>query len=401
MLVSWRFVNWLWTLPLARDVHRKSGGIWTVNAKARKNTEVSLCTLSPEDRKEFEHAMKKELDSFLSSEAIICSSHNIPLERILRMRWIYVWKSVNEKSGKEVGRKAKARLIRRGYEDPRLTTLEREAPTLSCLGRNWLLAETARRKLKLRAGDIKTAFLQGQKSELTEQVYGMPPQDVREALNMKPHEILRIAKPIYGLLNATKRWYDSLSAFLLDDGWVIHSLDKCLFKRIKSRGEICGYLGIHVDDVLTSGFGDEYEHCIQRLRNKFTFGSWENAMDGTITYCGCEITHHSDFSIWVGQQKFSMSVDEINLSTERKGEPLEEATSQEKRQMRQCLGALNWRATQSAPWLLSTVSHLQGVVEIAQVQDLLSVNRLVRLQRKRYDHGLFFPCLSGPCAQKY
>ena len=56
------------------------------------------------------------------------------------------------------------------------------------------------------SGDIKTAFLQGSQTELEDRLYGEPTPEVRQLLNMKDHEILRISKAIYGLLNAPKRW---------------------------------------------------------------------------------------------------------------------------------------------------------------------------------------------------
>ena len=59
--------------------------------------------------------------------------------------------------------------------------------------------------------------------------------------------------------------------------------------------------------------------------------------------------------------------------------------------------ALNRRATQSAPWLLATVSLLQGCVENGFVSDLLAVNKLVRLQRKHANKGMYFPSFDGPC----
>ena len=68
--------------------------------------------------------------------------------------------------------------------------------------------------------------MQGSKSELDEEVYGLPPDDVRQSLKMASHEFLQIAKAVHGLLNAPKCWYESLSQFLIDDGWIIHSLDK-------------------------------------------------------------------------------------------------------------------------------------------------------------------------------
>ena len=189
-----------------RDVHFQKG-IWVVNAKARKGAEVVLRKLNKDDQELFEVAMKKELDSFLSSEAVqICSSHGISPERVMQMRWVYTWKSVDEGDQTVGNRKAKARLIIKGYQDPRLLTLPRESPTLSVLGRNLLLACAACFKMLICSGDIKTAFLQGSQTELEDRLYGEPTPEVRQLLNMKDHEILRISKAIYGLLNAPKRW---------------------------------------------------------------------------------------------------------------------------------------------------------------------------------------------------
>ncbi len=379
-----------------RDVH-KQRNVWVVNAKARKGAEVNVRKLCPEEQMEFEEAMKKELDSFLSTEAVqICSSNGVPEDRIMQMRWVHTWKPVLSDAGEQVDRKAKARLIIKGYQDPRLMSLPRESPTLSTLGRNLLLTCAAKGKMRLSSGDIKTAFLQGGNTELQENLYGLPPPEVRRLLNMKDSDILRIAKAIYGLLNAPKKWFESLSSFLLSDGWISHALDQCLFKRIVGD-QVVGYLGIHVDDVLVSGVGSEYDASIQRLRDRFPFGAWTNAMEGPFTYCGCEIRQKPDFSIQVSQERFALSLDEVNISLERKNQVDEEVTHLERRAMRQALGGLNWRATQSAPWLLATVSHLQGCIETATVNELCQVNKLIRLQRKRMEHGLFFPALHGEC----
>ena len=81
---------------------------------------------------------------------------------------------------------------------------------------------------------------------------------------------------------------------------------------------------------------------------------------------------------------------ELDISAERRQDPQAPITPEERSQMRQRLGALNWRATQTAPWLLATVSVLQGCVEDGVVSDLLSVNKLVRLNRKHQDQGIRF-----------
>ena len=59
--------------------------------------------------------------------------------------------------------------------------------------------------------------------------------------------------------------------------------------------------------------------------------------------------------------------------------------------MRRALGALNWRAVQTSPWLLSTVSHLQGCVETATVHDLMEANKATRWQRRHSHVKLIFP----------
>ena len=94
---------------------------------------------------------------------------------------------------------------------------------------------------------------------------------VRKMLNMKEHEILRITKAIYGLLNTPKQWFEALSSFLVEDGWIPHGLDKWV-----EDGVIQGVWGIHVDDVLCGGKSKSYESALDRLQNRFSFGSWSN-----------------------------------------------------------------------------------------------------------------------------
>ena len=75
-----------------RDIHSRRG-VWVVNQKVKKNAEVVYRKLSKEDQAEFDRAMKKEIDSYVSSEAVrICESHGIPPERVMQMRWVHTWK---------------------------------------------------------------------------------------------------------------------------------------------------------------------------------------------------------------------------------------------------------------------------------------------------------------------
>ena len=59
------------------------------------------------------------------------------------------------------GRKAKARLVVLGYQDPSLTEVLRDAPTLTREGRNIILQCVASNMWTLCSFDITTAFLRG------------------------------------------------------------------------------------------------------------------------------------------------------------------------------------------------------------------------------------------------
>ena len=198
-------------------------------------------------------------------------------------------------------------------------------------------------------GDIRTAFLRGDDTELDREVYAEPPKEVREQLQMSETQIFRIVKAIYGLLHAPKKWHESLSRFLREDGWTTHALDPCLYKLLDPNGCVVGYMGVHVDDVVTGGTGDFYTEKIENLRQKYPFGSWQNATESTVIYCGCELAQDRDFRITLNQERFALAVEEINVSQERQRKSEEEATPFEKRDLRKTLGALNWRANQTAP----------------------------------------------------
>ena len=258
----------------ARDVHCKRG-IWVLNQKAKRNVEVNLRKLSEEDRKEFEKAMGNEVDSFTSNSAVeICASAGIPRERILGTRWVLVWKPIQDEHGVEVGRKAKARLILKGYQDPELLSVPREAATLSTLGRNTILSLAAQRRFKVYLGDIKTAYLNGDQTELERNIWAEPPEEVKQYLNMKPHELWRVAKAVYGLCHAPRKWFEKLQATLLSQHWQSHQLDQCVFILTDpATQEICGYLGAHVDDLVVAGAGVYFEEQVRRLRDSFPFGS--------------------------------------------------------------------------------------------------------------------------------
>ncbi|CAL1141395.1 unnamed protein product, partial [Cladocopium goreaui] len=116
----------------------------------------------------------------------------------------------------------------------------------------------------------------------------------------------------------------------------------------------------------------------------------ESAQEEQITFCGCEITQDSHFSICLGQERYALGINEICVSPQRKKDPQAKANIEEKKQLRATLGALSWRATQTCPWLAASVSVLQGKQNDPSIEDLLEANKLIRMQRQFCEMPLRF-----------
>ncbi|CAE7390554.1 PORB, partial [Symbiodinium natans] len=100
--------------------------------------------------------------------------------------------------------------------------------------------------------------------------------------------------------------------------------------------------------------------------------------------------------------RYAEGINEIPLSKVRKEQPELEVTEDERKQFRAALGALSWRATQSAPWLAASVSYLQGCHKAAKVGDLIQANKLIRMQRIYSQQTLYFPSeISEPVLLTY
>ena len=65
----------------------------------------------------------------------------IPSQNILRCRWVLTWKDLDALDAVKEGRsrKAKARLVILGYEDPDITDIPRDSPTLQKESRSLVL----------------------------------------------------------------------------------------------------------------------------------------------------------------------------------------------------------------------------------------------------------------------
>ena len=346
-----------------------------VSSAKKQRSEVKLKDLTPEQKKEFDKAKEKEVDQWLSTGTVRAILRDrIPAANILRSRWILTWKDVDEIEAKEIGKskKAKARLVILGYEDPNLTEIPRDSPTLQKESRSLILQYCASRKWWVRSFDIKTAFLRGSRRD--DRILGVdPPEELRRKLGLRPLEICELLKSAYGLVNAPFLWYQELREALMTIGFSLSPLDPCLFTLQGKEGHVHGHIGVHVDDGLCCGDA-QFEKALCELERKFPFGTKRERKS---TFTGINIEQDTDGRIHLDQREYINNINPINVIRERRRGEDQKVTESERQELRGLIGSLQYAASNTRPDISSRLSHLQSKINCAVIKDLLDGNRLL------------------------
>ena len=200
--------------PVIADMFENPGDDWLATASSRVRVEVNIKKLSADER-EFRAAQDKGMDQWISSDVIsVCQRAGIPKQRVMTMRWVHTWKVAEDTEET----KAKARLVVKGFTDPDLTEIRSESPTLSRLSRQLILQLSASRGFRLGEGDVKTAFLSGDREEARRDVYAKPLQEMRDKLQITREQVLKLETAVCGLRNAPRAWRKRVVRDLTDTG---------------------------------------------------------------------------------------------------------------------------------------------------------------------------------------
>ncbi|GJZ51856.1 putative ribonuclease H-like domain-containing protein [Tanacetum coccineum] len=117
-----------------------------------------------------------------------------------------------------------------------------------------------------------------------------------------PDKVYKVEKALYGLHQALRAWYETISTYLLDNGFQRGQIDKTLFiKRVK--GDIL-LVQVYVDDIIFVSTRKELCTEFKKIMHK----RFQMSSMGELTFfLGLQVTHKND-RIFVSQDKY---VDEI------------------------------------------------------------------------------------------
>ena len=122
---------------------------------------------------------------------------------------------------------------------------------------------------------------------------------MREA-GVKEWVIWKLLKCLYGLVDASLTWYNTLKALFLALGGEI-AYDPALFVW-KKYGVLQGLLSIHVDDFVYAGDEEFIDRVMSSIRTSFEIRLEQSK---TFQFLGLDVKQDmNDYSIVISQPKF-------------------------------------------------------------------------------------------------
>ena len=352
-----------------------------VSALKKKAVEVYEKNMSPEELAELKSAKSVEVSNFIAAKAFEALPDHLKPDRsqVVKMRWVLTWKH------KEDGTKrAKARAVLLGFQDPRYAERATMAPTTTRLTRQIQLQIAASEKFKVWKGDVTGAFLQGR--PYPDELYCVPCKEILESMGLPPESMTRVKRACYGLVDAPLEWYRTVSSYFDSLGMTRTWSDPCCWV-FAPEGTVRGIISAHVDDFVFSGSENDpqWNEILKKIRTEFRWSDWET---GSFVQCGVYIEQHADYTISLSQEKYVDDLKYINIRASRKRDKHAATDDYEKSQLRSLLGGISWHAQQVAPHFSSEVGLLLSEINHSQVDTLFRANKLLEQVKNTRSHRL-------------
>ncbi|GJU41730.1 putative ribonuclease H-like domain-containing protein [Tanacetum coccineum] len=250
-------------------------------------------------------AMQEELLQFKIQKVWILI--DLPYrKKAIGTKWVYR----NKKDERGVVVRHKARLVAHGHrQEEGIDYDEVFAPVAKIEAIRIFLAFASYMGFIVYQMDVKSAFLYG---KIDEEVYvSQPPGFIDPKY---PQKVYKVVKALYGLHQAPRAWYATLSTFLLKNGYRRGTIDKTLFIK-KDKHGFPLLVQVYVDDIIfgstKKSWCDEFEAL---MKSRFQMSSM-----GELTFfLGLQVKQKED-GIFISQDKYVAEIlkkfDFINVKT--------------------------------------------------------------------------------------
>ncbi|GJS81073.1 putative ribonuclease H-like domain-containing protein [Tanacetum coccineum] len=238
--------------------------------------------------------------------------------------------------------------------------------------------------------NVKNAFLYG---TIEEEVYVCQPPSFEDP--QFPNKVYKVEKALYGLHQAPRAWYETLSTYLLENGFKRGTIDKTLFIK-KNKGDIL-LVQVYVDDII---FGSTKKSlCVefeQMMHKRFQMSSM-----GELTFfLGLQVKQKYN-GIFISQDKYvadilkkfdfvTVKIVSTLIETNKALLKDEEEKHMDVHLYRSMIGSLMY-LTAFRPDIMFAVCACARFQVTPKVSHLHAVNRIFRYLKGQPKLGLWYP----------
>ncbi|GJZ49590.1 putative ribonuclease H-like domain-containing protein [Tanacetum coccineum] len=335
-------------------------------------------------------AMQEELLQFKIQKVWILI--DLPYgKKAIGTKWVYR----NKKDERGVVVRNKARLVAQGHkQEEGIDYDEVFAPVARTEAIRIFLAFASFIGFIVYQMDVKSAFLYG---KIDEEVYvSQPPGFIDPKY---PKKVYKVVKALYGLHQAPRAWYATLSTFLLKNGYRRGTIDKTLFIK-KDKNDIM-LVQVYVDDIIfgstKKSWCDEFEAL---MKSRFQMSSM-----GELTFfLGLQVKQKED-GIFISQDKYvaeilkkfdfaSVKTASTPIETQKPLVKDEEDSDVDVHLYRSMIGSLMY-LTASRPDIMFVVCACSRFQVTPKTSHLSVVKRIFRYLKGKPKLGLWYPKVSS------
>ncbi|GJR44800.1 putative ribonuclease H-like domain-containing protein [Tanacetum coccineum] len=335
-------------------------------------------------------AMQEELLQFKIQEVWILV--DLPKgKKTIGLKWVYI----NKKDERGVVVRNKARLVAQGHrQEEGIDYDEVFALVARIEAIRIFLAFASYMGFIVYQMDVKSAFLYG---TIDEEVYVSQPLGFIDP--MYPKKVYKVVKALYGLHQAPRAWYATLSTFLLKNGYRRGAIDKTLFIK-KDKKDII-LVQVYMDDIIfrstKKSWCDEFEAL---MKSKFQMSSM-----GELTFFLRLQVKQMEDGIFISQDKYVAEILKkfdfmhvktacTRIETQKRLTKDEEAADMDVHYYRSMIGSLMY-LTASRLDIMFAICNCSRFQVTPKTSHLNAVKRIFRYLKGKPKLGLWYPRVSS------